>query len=548
MPRRFLHEHRHAIAGALGFAAVFAFALWVIWPRFDIWAPSVVDDWSALDNAPHALHELVRFAYDPSDVNDPHRYRPGYIAIWNSLQWHTLDAPGGLTGPNFWNLVRLALFIGALVLVTVTVAGFSPRRTIGPVWLGALAAAPPAMVLATPASGEDFARFGPVEPMLVAGMTLGALILAYATARLLRLERLSLERSTVLPLGIALGGYALWVLGVYEKEASICFLVPAPFLYLFLSRRWRESGLIERPLYRYRAFQVVAAAMLLPVLHMGFEVSRIAGEGTTVYGAPVPSGTGGAIDRLRSAFDLQWNAQTQILGTSFWRDVLIAGSILLVWVALRQRRVPWLEAGLITGGWAALVFQGLSATATPRYYIPTMALFAVAIALLAARSGIWTRVIVIAAATIFVLNNAGGSRDTVTAWAAGDTDANRAVELVAQLNPERCQVYMSGLEEEVADAFPELVALQAPYPPGARGQRYEAFMLRRQHPERITPVTNERIMKACSGGWTRYAGTTVWQILACQRLAAGTVKGEPISQVLREDRLVPGRRFSERRE
>jgi hypothetical protein len=520
--------------------------LWVIWPRFDIWAPSVVDDWSALDNAPKALHRLFHLAYDPDKVSDPHRYRPGYIAVWNSLQWHTLGAPGGLTGPNFWNLLRLALFIGALILVTVSVAGFSPRRTIGPVWLGALAAAPPAMVLATPASGEDFARFGPVEPMLVAGMTLGALTLAYATRRLVGLQRRSLDRSTLLPLGLALAGYALWLLGVYEKEASICFLVPAPFLYLFLSRRWREAGVIDKPLFRYRVFQIVAAAMLVPVLHMGFEILKLAGEGTTVYGAPVPSGTGGTIARLRSAFDLQWNAQIQILGTAFWKDVLVAGSLLLGWVALRQRRIPWLEAGLIAGGWAALVFQGLSGTATPRYYIPTMALFGVAIALLATKSMIWTRLIVITAAAIFVLNNAGGSRDTVTAWAAGDKDANRAVELLANLNPERCPVYMSGLEEEVADAFPVLVALREPFPPGPCGQRFEAFMLRRQHPERITPVTNEKIMRACAGGWVPYQGTEVWQIMACPRLAGGRARGQPVDQILSEDRLVPGRRFSER--
>src|SRR5437867_3381728 len=111
-------------------------AVWIISPRFGIWGPSVVDDWSALDNAPGALHHLLHLAYDPAKVNDPYRYRPGYTAVWNSLLWHTLGAPKGLTGPNLWNLLKLVLFVGALVGVIVSVAGFSPRRKIGPVWLG----------------------------------------------------------------------------------------------------------------------------------------------------------------------------------------------------------------------------------------------------------------------------------------------------------------------------------------------------------------------------------------------------------------------------
>lgn len=544
---RFVQSHKGAIAGLTAFVVALLLAVWIISPRFGIWGPSVVDDWSAIDNAPGALHQLSHLAYDPEKVHDPYRYRPGYTAVWNSLLWHTLGAPKGLTGPNIWNLLKLALFVGALVLVTVSVAGFSPRRTIGPVWLGALAAAPPAMVVATPLSGEDFARFGPGEPLLVAGMTLGCLVLAFATGRLVRVKGRSFQRQTLLLLGLAAVGYALWLLGVYAKEASVCFLVLAPFLYLFLARRWRESGVIEKPLFRYRSFQVVAILMLLPVFHMAFEILKLAGEGTTVYGAPVPTGTGGALQRLRPAFDLQWRSMTQLLGTSFWRSISLVTLLLPLWIMFRQRRVPWLEIGLIAAGWAVLVFQGLSGAATARYYIPTMALFSLGIALLVAKSTVWPRLVAVIAAAIFISVNIGGSRERVTAWAGGDKDANQAVELVANLNPGSCPVYMSGLEEEVADAFPELVALREPFPPGACGKRFQAFMLRRQQPERITPVTNELIMRACSGGWVPYQDTAVWRIMACGKLARGVIQGQAISDILEQDRLVPGQRFSERK-
>jgi hypothetical protein len=547
VPAHHLRGRSRAVAGLSAFVVVLLLGIWLVSPRFGIAGPTVIDDWSALDNAPGALHQLVHLSYDPDKAKDAHRYRPSYIAVWNSLQWHTFGAPRKLTGPNAWNLVRLALFVGALVLVTVSVAGFSPTRRIGPVWLAALAAAPPAMVVATPMSGQDFARFGPVEPLLVAGMTLGAVILVSATRRLVGIEGRPFERKNLGMLALAIAGYALWLLGVYEKEASVCFLAMAPFLYLFLARSWRESGVIEKPLVRYRSFQVVAVAMLLPLFHMAFQIVKLAGEGTTIHEVPVPKGTGGILERVRLAFNIQWDSMTGLLGTSFWRGLSVVLLFLVAWVALRERRAPWLELGLIAAGWTVFVFQGLSETVTARYYIPTMALFGLAMALLLARSRVWPRLVAVVAALVFVLANAHGSRGIVAARASGDKDANLAVRLVADLNPERCRVYMSGLEQEVVDAFPVLVALRKPFPPGACGKRFQAFMLRRQQPGAIHPFTNESILKACAGdGWVRYQDTAVWQIMACHRLASGRVDGQPVSVVLEQDRLVPGERFSER--
>jgi len=532
-------------AGALAFVVVLAFGVWIIAPRFSIAGPSVVDDWSAIDNSRHALDRLVHLDYDPAKVNDPHRYRPSYTAVWNYLQWHTLGAPGSMTGPNAWNLLRLALFVAALLVLPLALIP-TFRWRLGPVWTGLLAALPPAMVLATTMTGEDFGRLGPVEPMLVAGMMLGAAILAYATRRLIELGRVRRDREFLGAAALAVGGWLVWVFGVYEKEASVCFFAMAPFLYLYLSRRWRERGVIGRALWRYRAFQLGAAAMLLPVLHMLYEVKQLANEGTTVYGAPVPKGTGGAIQRLRDAFDLMWHNMTLTLGTPFWRGASIAVLFLLVAVAVMRRRIPWLSAGLVATGWAALAFQGLSDVSTPRYYLPTIALFGVAAALLVAQVRVWPRVAAVAIAAVFVLGNVGSSRTNVEVWAATDRDANHAVAILAGLNPDRCPVYMAGLEAEVADAFPELVALHgtdSSRPCGSTG----AFLFTRQHPEQITPVTDDAILKACAGrGWTEYRDTQIWRILECRRLKRGSVSGQPLGRILDQDRFVPGVRFSER--
>ena len=49
-----------------------------------------------------------------------------------------------------------------------------------------------------------------------------------------------------------------------------------------------------------------------------------------------------------------------------------------------------------------------------------MALFGVAAALLLAQVRVWPRVAAVAVALVFVLGNAGSSRDNVETWARGD--------------------------------------------------------------------------------------------------------------------------------
>jgi hypothetical protein len=328
-------------------AAVFAMGLWLVSPRFDISAPSLIDDWSSIDNAPAALDSLLDLSYDPAAVHDPNRYRPGFTAAWNSLQWHTLGAPGSLTGPNAWNLLRLALFLGGLSLLTTFCLRVCLAHRPSPIQLGLWSAAPAVLILATPATGIDFARLGPVEPVLIGSMLCGGALLILAMRSLVARRHQS-NKPTV-PLGALLAGgvgYALWLLGVYQKEVSVCFLVFLPFLYVVLERRWQEEGVIDRRLYRYRGFQAIGALMVLPLLHMALEIKRLAGHGTTIYGASVPSGLGGWPTRLRESAEMQWD-HMGLLGTPLWRVLIVAVPFLLLATALKRREVPWLVIGLV---------------------------------------------------------------------------------------------------------------------------------------------------------------------------------------------------------
>ena len=182
------------------------------------------------------------------------------------------------------------------------------------------------MLVATPGLATDLARLGPVEPMLVAGMGCGLALALASTRRLL--ER---GRPRALWLAAFVAGYALWLLGVYQKEASICALALFPFLYLVLDRRWRAAGVIAAPLYRSKGFLIAGCLLVLPLLHMMYEITQVTADGETVYGTDVPH-------------------RHRRMGTRLWDSAEFAVDLLAaarhVRVAGRGRRSPVPAAGV----------------------------------------------------------------------------------------------------------------------------------------------------------------------------------------------------------
>ena len=522
----------HSITTA-GFLAVSALAMLVVSPRFTIGGLSLVDDWSGYAKSPHALERLVRLSYDPAAVGDPHRYRPASIAVWNGLVWHTLGAPGNLVGPNIWNTLRILLYVGsamALLLASIPLTVRLRSRVV-------LAAGIPALVLATPAFGPDFARFGPAEPLLLGGMIGGVLLLVLATRRWLA----AAPWWRIAPPLTA--GYALWLFGVYQKETSVCFLVAAPFLYLFLDRRCRATGLIRRPLLADWRFQAVAVAAFVPVVHMTTEVWRVAAAGTTVYGQDVPGGAGGIVGRLVSGTATQWAGMTVTLGSPLWGVLSLVGLGLTARALRRREALDWLLVGFVLTGWSTLAFQALSGAETlSRYYLPSATLFGAATALALARSGWGLHRADLAVAGILVLLGGVGSYWSVRVWAANEREGNALVDRTAALNPQRCPVYMGRLEMELARATRVLVPLE-----GRSGTHCasggDAMLIARRGPKpynSYTSAMDDRIFAACRPpGWTAVALTRHFQLLACRRLADGTVRGEGVRSILTHDRLRP---------
>lgn len=514
---------------AAGFVAVSGLAMLIVSPRFTIGGLSLVDDWSGYERSPHALRELLRLSYDPASVGDPNRYRPGSVGVWNSLVWHTLGAPASLVGPNVWNTLRILLFVGsAIALLLATLP-----RTLRPRARLALGAGLPVFVLTTPGFAVDLARFGPVEPLLVGGMTGGALLLVLATRSWLA----GAPWWRVAPL-LAVG-YVVWVFGVYQKETSVCFLVAAPFLYLFLDRRWRSTLLIQRPLWAYPRFSAVAVATLVPVAHMTTEVWRVAATGTTAYHQHVPHGAGAILGRLVVGTARQWAAMSVAVGNPVWAVLSVAGVVAAVRALRRREALDWLVVGFVATGWSALAFQALSGADTvSRYYLPSATLFGAAVSLALARSRPSVGRADLAVVGIVLLLGGFGSYWSVRGWAANEREGNVLVARVAALNPQRCPVYLGRMEMEAAKATSLLVTLER------RGATTcsaggEAVLVAGRSP---TPASymDDRILAACRGpGWRTLALTRHYEVLACRRLAGGSIRGETVDAVLARDRLVP---------
>ena len=190
--------------------ALSALATWLISPRFALDLPSLVDDWGAIARSPDQLADVLRLTNPEAQ-----RFRPSWI-LWNYLQWHTFDAPGGLVGPNVWNVLRIVVLVAGLTLATA-LALPTPRSRADAVLRALLAATPVLMILSIPKFAPELARFGVQEPLLVGGMALGGSLLVLAARSVLDERAIPAWRVFVL----AFAGGVFWVVGVYQKEASL---------------------------------------------------------------------------------------------------------------------------------------------------------------------------------------------------------------------------------------------------------------------------------------------------------------------------------------
>jgi hypothetical protein len=525
----------YRLAVGAGFAFGLALGLAVLSRRFDLSSPSMVDDWYFAGHPAESLAGLIHPFLHPVAS----RFRPAWN-LWGELEWHTFGAPDTLTGPNLWGGLRVVLFVAGALLVPAVVAATSQPRP-RPVALAVLVGAMGLLLFSGPSSDVDLFRLGPTEPVLVGAMSCGAALLLYGTGRLIDARRHPASwAGWALPLAALGGGLGLWLLGVYHKEASVTFFVLAPFLYRFLRRRWRQIGRIDRPLWRYGPFQVTAALMLLPLVHIAVVTETISGRGASLYGASPPHGISGWAGRAIDALSFQWSHWAGIVGTGTWRIAAISILVLLAASVLRMRKtLPWLPIGLIVTGWAALILQGFPLHEESRYYIPSMVLFGAAALLLLAQSPGWLQWTGAAAAVALAVTNVSGVRNAVDQWSGREKDDARAAGLIALLHPASCPVYMNEIDIERSEAMPRVLSFTG-VPlrgPCRRGAGTIIVGLRGELP--VTALGTTKLMRRVCARQSILETTDFWQVTSCRKLRR-RLNGRTYKQILRPNRLVPG--------
>jgi hypothetical protein len=511
-----------AVALVVVVGLVFGLAAWLISPRFELDTPSLVDDWSAISRSSDQLRDVFLLT-NPEEQ----RYRPGWI-VWNALQWNTFDAPGGMAGPNFWNLLRALILVAGLTLATSLLLP-SPRTVGGALLHAALAASPAFLVVTVPKFTVDLTRFGPQEPLLVGAMALGGALLVLAARALLDPPRVSPPRTATL--GVA--GAVFWALGVYQKEASLA-VVPLLVAVLFAGRRhlstWARLG--RR---RQVALAALGAVVALPLGHMLVQTIVIVLRGDLVYGAEVDAGET-AVEGLAELWDWAHEALPDA-----GRGVVLLSFVLVGLVALVRRRIDVLAVGALASGVLVLLIAGQSGVVATRYYIPAYALFAVALVRALAFLPASVQAAGVAAA-IFAFIPLTDARSEVRTWVDEEERAAALVHAVADVDRAGCVVAAAGLDLETREALPVLLGLQRP--PDGRGcsERSTYFV--------VGPGDDARpLLRTCAPGQLDrlVRGNDVMTLYRCGRLRREPVR-DPLFGPVEPGVLVAIRRFHPARE
>jgi hypothetical protein len=420
---------------------VACFAVWLISPRFEIDTPSLVDDWASLSRSGDQIAELARL-----DNPEDQRFVPS-VAVWSYVQWHTFDAPGGLVGPNAWNLLRLLTLVVGLTLL-MAVALRTPRGGWDAVLLAALAGIPAFAVVTVPKFARDLARFGPQEPMLVGALSLGGALVVLAARLLLTTSRSVGSWGTA---ALAVGGSGFWIFGAYHKETSVC-AIPLIAAALFAGR----NRLASWPLLstgRRIALGLLATVVALPLLHVTVEGARLAARGDLIYGAEVEGG-GDLWTGFRKLYD--W-AHEPLPENA--RLLMYSALALTAVVSVIRRRIDPVPVGALVSGLLSLAFAGQSGVLATRYYIPIYALFAVAFALSLAR--LPTPVQLAGVLCVFLaFIPPPDTRKEVARWTDEEVAGAAVVREAAALERSGCTIAIDGVDPETTEALPVLVGLE----------------------------------------------------------------------------------------
>jgi hypothetical protein len=426
-------------------------------PRLNHTFPSMVDDWYVIDRVPDKVSAALTLR-----IPEDERYRPGWI-VWSALQWHTLGAPGNLTAPLVWWLLRVLVFVAGIVAAALVCAGRAPPTRAGEFARLALAGGAALVVVTVPGFAVDLARHGPQEPLMVGLMCGGGALVAAATTRALH-GALSDRRLALY------GGFGALVFGagVMQKESSVCILALVPFLWLgTIEERQLLAGSARRT---RRTVAAIFGLLAAPLLVMAARTVQLVAAPHHLYGAEPGEGLYGKTRSLVDSMDIQTGSH--VVEVLLWLGIIAVGGLAVA------RQFEPIATGFLVTGLAFLAFAGQVNVAPSRYYLPTATLAVLGIVRITARM----RSLGVSAscASLFVLFSLSQVRDAhayVASWVSGERQQEQIVDVVGGLRAAGCEVLLAGREVELIEAIPILIPVANPEPTPCEGdQRFVAVL------------------------------------------------------------------------
>ena len=421
-----------------------AVAVLVEVPRFSLTAPSLIDEWFGVAYSGSALHALLHGHYLSAGSDFQGRYRPGYSAIWNYAQWH-LFGPPSLARAAAWGILRTAAFLVAVLLLARWLAGKSPsfRRPL-------LLLAPLAVVL-TPQISVALTRFGPGEPMMVAGLVIGLALIGTGVRGLLLNERS--RRRRVLAGVYAVVGYPIYLLGVYSKESSVALLVFVPFFVMWLWPWLRVQAARSRRRFAFVA--ALGALLITPLLQLGARLALAVIHSQS----PWPNAHLTTGQKIFAAAISPFLGVPGVLGTWLWFIACQVAIVATVIAVRRRERHAWLLVGVLVTGFLMSAIPLARGPMPTWYYIPWIVAVATVAFRPVARAN-W-RVVLLVIALVAVLVPVG-TPSALADWTRTQQSSSEALNLAEGVVAAGCPLYLANFDIEQRVAIPLLFRFAHP--------------------------------------------------------------------------------------
>jgi hypothetical protein len=402
-------------------------------PRFGLSSPSLIDEWFAVAYSGSALHALMHGHYLATGSDFQGRYRPGYTAIWNYAQWHLFGHPSLATAMVF-GVIRIAAFFLA---ICVLAGGLAYRALPARRSLVLLAGA---AVVFTPQIAVALTRYGPGEPMMVAGIVIGLMIFGIGMRHLLDAG----ERRRTIAIASIFAGYLIYLLGIYSKESAVALLAFVPFIFMWLRPLLKTAGGRATA-----AVGIAGVSLIAPLVYLAVRLSAAVFH----HRSPWPNAHLTIGQKVYASAVSPFLGVPGVLGTWLWLiacQVAIAGAFI---AARRRQREAWLLAGvLVTGFLMSAIPLARGAMAT-WYYIPWI----VAVAAVAFRTLVCAnRRVIFLTVLLVALLVPSGTPAALAEWTRTQRSGSEAIDLARTVVAAKCPLYLANFDIEQRVAIPLL--------------------------------------------------------------------------------------------